>query len=135
MWCCRYLDYENGQCRKSLVDKLVEECHENIDEKELHPTELHSSKMIYNSILNDYEKICSSCKHSSCTTYIVLFIIFFKLSIGISSVFIYFNWYLKRKHIERTIYWRQLCWTYKWEILSKSTLKSIHVTFLIAWSI
>ena len=46
MWCWRYLDYKNGQCRKSLVDKLVEECHENIDEKELYPTELHSSKMI-----------------------------------------------------------------------------------------
>ena len=28
-----YLDYENCQCRKRLVDKLVEECNENIDEK------------------------------------------------------------------------------------------------------
>ena len=30
-----YLDYENYKCRKSLVDKLVEECSENIDETKL----------------------------------------------------------------------------------------------------
>ena len=81
----KYLDYENCKCRKRLADKLVEECIENINEKEL-----HSSEMIYNSILNDYEKICSSC-----TVYIVLFIIFFIISISISGVFIYFYWYLK----------------------------------------
>ena len=27
-----HLEYENCKCRKSLVDKLVEECTENIDE-------------------------------------------------------------------------------------------------------
>ena len=27
-----YLDYENCKCRKRLVDKLIEECSENIDE-------------------------------------------------------------------------------------------------------
>ena len=27
-----YLDYKNCKCRKKLVDKLVEECTENIDE-------------------------------------------------------------------------------------------------------
>ena len=41
-----------------LVDKLVEECSENINEYE----------MIYNKTLNDYEKISSSC-----TVYIVFF--------------------------------------------------------------
>ena len=56
-----YLDYKNCKCRKRLVDKLAEECVENIDEKELHPTVLHSNKMIYIWTLNDYEKICSSC--------------------------------------------------------------------------
>ena len=30
-----YLDYENGKCRKRLVDKLVEECNENIYEAKL----------------------------------------------------------------------------------------------------
>ena len=30
-----YLDYENCKCRKMLLDKLVEECNENIDEAKL----------------------------------------------------------------------------------------------------
>ena len=34
--------------QKKIVDKLVEECGENIDE----------SKMIYNVTLNDYENAC-----------------------------------------------------------------------------
>ena len=85
-----YLDYKNCKCGKRLVDKSVEECNENIDEKELHSTELHSNKMIYNKSLNDYRKICASC-----TICIVLFSIFFMISVSISSVFIYFYWYLK----------------------------------------
>ena len=72
-----------------LIDKLVEECRENIDEKELHSTELHSNKMIYNSTLNDYKKVCSSC-----TIYIVFFVMFFIISVCISSAFIHFHWYL-----------------------------------------
>ena len=31
-----YLDYENCKRGRSLIDKLVEECIENIDEKKLH---------------------------------------------------------------------------------------------------
>ena len=91
-----YLDYKNCKCRKRLVDELVEECNENID----------GNKMIYNGTLNDYGEICNSC-----TVYIVLLVIFFKLSISISSVFIYFHWYLKRRYIETTVYE-----TYKWEV-------------------
>ena len=39
------------KCRKSLIDKLVEECSENVSEKEL-----RLNKTVYNSTLNDYEK-------------------------------------------------------------------------------
>ena len=56
-----YLDYKNCKFRKKLVDKLVEECSENIDENET----------IYNKTLSDYERLCHSC-----TIYIVLFVIF-----------------------------------------------------------
>ena len=45
-----YLDYKNCKFRKKLVDKLFEECLENIDEKKLLPTDIH------NSTLNDYKK-------------------------------------------------------------------------------
>ena len=50
MWSWRCFDYENCKCRKGLIDKLVEECIENIDEKELHQNkiELHQNEMIYN---------------------------------------------------------------------------------------
>ena len=94
-----YLNYKNCQRRKRLVDKLMEECSEDIDEKAL-----HKDKMIHNSTLNDYEKIWSSSKLSSCAIYIVFFVIFFIISISISNTFISFNWYLKRKYIETTIY-------------------------------
>ena len=61
------------------VDKLVEECSENID----------GNEMIYNTARN--KKVCNSC-----TIQIVFLVIFFIISISISSVFIYFHWYLKR---------------------------------------
>ena len=44
--------------------------------------------------LNDHKKISRSC-----TIYIVLFAIFFIISIPISSVFIYSYWYLKKDNI------------------------------------
>ena len=99
MWCWRIIRLWNSKCWKSLIDKLVEECAENIDKKEL-----NQNKMIYNSTLNDYEKLCSSCESSSCTVYIVLFAIFPIIRISVSSVFIYFTWHLKTKCIETKNY-------------------------------
>ena len=63
------------------MDKLVEECSENIDGNEI----------IYNGTvnaipLNDYKIVCNSC-----TINLALFIIVFIISISISSVFIYFH--------------------------------------------
>ena len=71
----KYLDYENCKCREELIDKLVEECSENIDENEM-----------ISVALNDHERVCGSC-----TIYIVLFAIAFLIIIGISSAFIYFH--------------------------------------------
>ena len=67
-----YLDYKSCKCRRRLINKLVEQCSGNIDGNEL----------IYNSTLNYYEKICSSC-----TVYIILFFIAFLMIIGLSSAF------------------------------------------------
>ena len=122
-----YIDYKNCKCRKILVDKLVEECNENIDEKELNP-----NKMIYNSTLNDYKKIVEC---SSGTIHIILFVIFLIVSKSISSAFTCFHMYLKRKYMETRIYWIQFCWTHKWGILSKLILEIVHITFLMTWSI
>ena len=87
---CEYLDYTNCMCRNKLVDKLVEECIENID----------ANKMLNSETLdvipwNDYKKVCNSC-----AIYIVLFAVFFITSICISSVLIYFQWYLKKNNVQ-----------------------------------
>ena len=62
-----YLDYENCKCRKRLVDKLIEECNENIEET-------------------------SFIKINSCIIYIVLFSIFFTINIGIATYFVYYKY-------------------------------------------
>ena len=50
-----YLDYENCKCINKLVDKLVEECIENIDRRMLH------NKILDVIPLTDYKKVCNSC--------------------------------------------------------------------------
>ena len=84
-----FLDYKNCKCRKRIIDKLVEECSENIA----------GNEMLYNEILdviplNVYRKV-----FSSCMVYIVLFAVFLIRSICICCVFIYFYWYLKKDNI------------------------------------
>ena len=75
-WCDfgEYLDYENCKCRKRLVDKLVEECTENIDEAKL--TEVALFEHVN-------ECICSY------TVFIVLSVIFLTICIGIGAYFTY----------------------------------------------
>ena len=73
MWFWWVLDYENYKCRKRLVDKLIEECNENIDEEV--------------KILDKNEDKCSSC-----ILYIVLFSIFFTINIGIATYFFYYKY-------------------------------------------
>ena len=46
--------------------------------------------MICEGSLNNYRNVCNSC-----TTYILLFIIFSISSLTISNVFVYFYWHLK----------------------------------------
>ena len=58
-----YLDYENCKCKKKLVDKLVEECTENVKETRL--------------VENKHKNKCSCC-----TLYIVLFSLSFAINIG-----------------------------------------------------
>ena len=75
-----YLDYENCKCRKNLLDKLVEECTENVEKVNL--AGITSAK--------DENKHKNKC--SSCTLYIVLFSIIFTVNVGISTYFVYYNY-------------------------------------------
>ena len=73
-----YLDYENCKCRKSLIDKLVEEWGENVDEEV--------------KILDKNEDKCSSC-----ILYVVLFSIFFTINVGIATYFAYHKYINRNK--------------------------------------
>ena len=72
---------------KILVDKLIEECTENVEEVEppkITSTELHSMKLHSTKNKNKH-------KYSSCIQFIVLFSIIFKINIGIVAYFVYYK--------------------------------------------
>ena len=57
-----------------MVDKLIEECNENIEETSLIKINL------------------TKCKHNSSILYIVLFSIWFTINIGIVTYFVYYKY-------------------------------------------
>ena len=69
-----YLDYENCKCRKRLVDKLVEECRENIDEA------IFAGIALFE---HGNECVCSY------TVRVVVAVISLTVSIGINAYFTY----------------------------------------------
>ena len=73
-----YLDYENCQCRKKLIVRLVEQCTENVEEVKLAKITLTENE--------------NKCKCSSCTLYIVLFSIIFAINVGIGTYFVYYKY-------------------------------------------
>ena len=86
-----YLDYEIFKCRKKLVDKLTEECTENIDEVKIAEcNSIESRSTECNSVENTH-------KCSSCTLYIVLFSIIFTINIGIATYFVYYKYMNRNK--------------------------------------
>ena len=76
-----YLDSENCKCKKRLIDKLVDECDENIDGVKL--TKITIAE-------NNY-------KCNSCTVYIVLFSILFLINVGIGVYFVYYKYINRNK--------------------------------------
>ena len=81
-----------------MIDKLIEECTENIEETRLVEKTLAKNEHKY--------------KYSSCIAYIVLFSIILAINIGIGIYFVYSHWYLNKDNacvmlddrIETTIY-------------------------------
>ena len=69
------------KCIKKTVDKLVEECIENVEEVKL-------SKIT--SIKDESKHKCNFF-----TLHIALFSILFPINVGIGNCFIYFSWYSK----------------------------------------
>ena len=86
-----YLDYKNCKCRKKIIDKLVEECSENVD----------GNEMFYNETLH----IISLRDHKtsdSCIVYIILFSVFLIINISM-TIYVYFFLYLKTNQLILTI--------------------------------
>ena len=83
----------NCKCRKKLVDKLTEECNENIGEvknSECNSTECNSVERIHK---------CSSCTQF---LHIVLFSIIFTINIGIATYSVYYkSMYRNKENVPR----------------------------------
>ena len=80
-----YLDYKNCRCRKKIIDKLLEECSENID----------GNDMLYNETL-DIISSSDNKTSDSCVVYIILFSVFLIISISM-AIYFYFSLYLKNR--------------------------------------
>ena len=80
-----YLDYKNCNCRKKIIDKLAEECSENID----------GNKILYSETL-DIIPSSDNKKFDSCVVYIILFSVFLIISRSM-AIYAYFFLYLKNK--------------------------------------
>ena len=83
-----YLDCKNCKCRKKLVNKLVEECSDNIDEAKL--TEI---------ALFEHKNECT-CYY---TVFIALGVIVFKICVGIGAYFVYYK-YMNRNKKDVSVY-------------------------------
>ena len=79
-----YLDYENCQCRKKLVDKLIDECTETIEE-------IKSAK------ITSEDKNGNKC--SSCKVYVIFMIVVFTIFTEITIYFVYYNWSLIKNNV------------------------------------
>ena len=69
---------------KKLVDKLVEECTENVEEVKL--AKITSA---------EHKNMCNS----SCTIYVVLFSIIFTIKFGIGTYFVYYKYMNRDKKL------------------------------------
>ena len=78
----------NCECRKRLLDKLFQECTENVKEVEI-------AKITLMDSTEDENK----CK-SLCTVYFVLIAIVFTICIGIGTYFIYYKY---MNHSKKTV--------------------------------
>ena len=81
-----YLDYKNCRCRKKIIDKLVEECSENVD----------GSEMLYNETLHIISSSDNNKTSGSCIVYIILFSVFLIINIFM-VIYVYFFLYLKNR--------------------------------------
>ena len=77
-----YLNHKNCKCGQKVIDKLIEECSENIDE----------NKTLYNETLDIISSSDNNKTSDSCIVYIVLFSLFLIINISM-AIYVYFLLY------------------------------------------
>ena len=77
-----YLNHKNCKCGQKVIDKLIEECSENIDE----------NKTLYNETLDIISSSDNNKTSNSCIVYIVLFSLFLIINISM-AIYVYFLLY------------------------------------------
>ena len=80
-----YLHYKNCKCKKKLTDKLINDCTKTIEETKL-------VNITFTENENNY-------KCGSCIVYILLMIVAFTNSTGITIYLLYYNWSLINNNI------------------------------------
>ena len=83
-----YLDYKNFRCRKRLVDKLLEECNENINEAKWSEIALF-----------EHKNECACCY----TVFDMFGVIVLAICIGVSTYFVYYK-YINRNKENISVY-------------------------------
>ena len=81
-----YSDYKNCKCRKKIIDKLTEECSENIN----------GNETLYNETLDIISSSDNKKTSNSCIVYIVLFSVFLVINISL-AIYVYLFLYLKNE--------------------------------------
>ena len=85
MWCWSVSRLKNCKCKKNLTDKLINDCTKTIEETKLVNTTFTENE-------NNY-------KCGSCIVYILLMIVAFTISTGITVYLLYYNWSLINNNI------------------------------------
>ena len=81
-----YLDYKYCKCRKKVIDKLTEECSENINRNEI----------LYNETLDIISSSDNNKTSNSCVVYIVLVSVFLIINISL-AIYVYLFLYLRNR--------------------------------------
>ena len=89
----QYLDYLDCQCKKKIIDLIVEKCTEYDDNKTKIMNKTDNKTKIVN-ITDNKRKIVNKTVKNSCRVYIVLTIVAIVISTVYNIYFVYYNWFL-----------------------------------------
>ena len=96
----QYLDYLDSNCKKKIIDLIVEECTEYDNKTKLVNTTVtktdNKTKLVIITVTktDNQTKIVNKTVENSCKVYIVLTIVAIVISTVYTIYFVYYNWFL-----------------------------------------